>query len=138
MRWENPVMATSDFVLTGVPTDSRLLELWLQHAAGFILFENVRKYALERLDPSMEPATRVLVMEAVNNALYGLMMVVDGVSGALRNDEDAVDLTMTVRLRRGDTVITEMDLQHGDGMCMGYHGWIAGDFGTQPVATTRR
>lgn len=84
-----------------------------------------------------DDATKSLVVRAVNDAVYGLMMVVDGVSGSLRNDEDAVDLTMTVRLRRGGTVITEMDLQQGDGMCMGYHGWIAGEFGTQPPAATR-
>jgi hypothetical protein len=136
MRGKNLVMASTDFALTGVPTDPRQLELWLQHAAGFILFEDVSHYALERLDPTLDDATKSLVTSAVNDALYGLMMVLDGVSGSLRNDEDTVDLTMTVRLRRGDT-LTEMDLQEGDGMCMGYHGWVAGDFGTQPPAATR-
>ncbi len=134
---ENPVMASTDFALAGVPTDPRQLELWLQHAAGFILFEDVRRYALARLDPTLDDATRSLVKRAVNDAVYGLMMILDGVSGSLRNDEDAVDLTMNVRLRRRDTVIAEMDLQEGDGMCMGYHRWVAGDFGTQPPAATR-
>lgn len=98
-----------------------------------------RMSATTRLSGSTrrDDATKSLVVRAVNDAVYGLMMVVDGVSGSLRNDEDAVDLTMTVRLRRGGTVITEMDLQQGDGMCMGYHGWIAGEFGTQPPAATR-
>jgi hypothetical protein len=137
MRWKNPVMASTDFALTGVPTDPRRLELWLQHAAGFILFEDVSHYALARLDPTLDDSTKSIVTRAVNDAVYGLMMVLDGVSGSLRNDEHAVDLTMTVRLRRGDTVITEMDLQEGDGMCMGYYGWVAGDFGTQPPAATR-
>lgn len=130
-------MASSDFALTGVPTDPRQLELWLQHAAGFIVFEDVSHYALERLDPALDDATKSIVTRAVNDAVYGLMMIVDGVSGSLRNDEDTVELTMTVRLRRGDTLITEMDLQQGDGMCMGYHGWVAGEFGTQPPAATR-
>lgn len=131
-------MSTSDFVLSDVPTDPRQLELWLQHAAGFILFEDVRNYALERLDPNLDPASRALAMAAVNDAMYGLMMVVDGVSGSIRNDDHAVDLTMTVRLRRRDTGITEMGLQEGDGMCMGHHGWVDGDVGAQPVAAPRR
>ncbi len=137
MRWKNPVMATTDFALTEAPTEPRQLELWLQHAAGFILFEDVRRYALERVAPTLDEATKSIVMGAVNDAVYGLMMVLDGVSGSLRNDEDAVSVTMTVRLHRGDIVITEMDLQEGDGMCMGYHGWVAGDFGTQPPAAPR-
>ena len=32
-----------------------------------------------------------------------------------------------------DTVISEVDLANGDGMCAGYHGWIDSDFGSSPV-----
>jgi hypothetical protein len=137
MNWKTPVMAATDFVLGEVPTDPRQLELWLQHAAGVILFEDVRHYALERLDPALDEETKSVVTRAVNDAVYGLMMVVDGVSGSLRNGDHAVELTMIARLRRGDTVMTEMDLQEGDGMCMGYHRWTSGDFGDQPPAAIR-
>ena len=28
-------------------------------------------------------------------------------------------------------------MRHGDGMCMGYHGWREGDFGEHPIAGMR-
>ncbi|MDQ4039090.1 MAG: hypothetical protein M3313_12270 [Actinomycetota bacterium] len=127
-------MAAFEFSLADVPSDP---ELWLQHASGFILFEDVRNYALERLDPALGPETRALVVKAVNDALYGLMMVIDGVSGVLRREEIKVELSVTARLLRGDEVTAELDLRDGDGMCMGYHGWLEGDFGTDPIAIPR-
>ena len=39
-------MSTSDFELATPPTGVRQRELWLQHAAGFILFEH--RVQLER------------------------------------------------------------------------------------------
>jgi hypothetical protein len=42
---------------------------------------------------------------------------------------------------RGDSenggVLSEVDLRNGDGMCMGYHGWLEDDFGKDPVAVAR-
>ena len=46
-------MATSDYTLSSPPSDPRQLELWLQHAAGFILFEDMRDYATQRIDPGL-------------------------------------------------------------------------------------
>jgi hypothetical protein len=34
-------------------------------------------------------------------------------------------------------LIDEIDLQDGDGMCMGIHGWREGDFGEHPPAIVR-
>ena len=44
-------MATWQHELIDPPTESRARELWLQHAAGFIVFEDARRYAMERIDP---------------------------------------------------------------------------------------
>jgi len=30
-----------------------------------------------------------------------------------------------------------LDLARGDGFCMGYHGWLEGDFGKDPVAVAK-
>lgn len=32
------------------------------------------------------------------------------------------------------TIIEQMDLRDGDGVCMGFHSWKEGNFGTDPVA----
>jgi hypothetical protein len=131
-------MSTDEYRLTAPPQQARRRELWLQQAAGFILFEDVRRYARDRLDPTVDAATRAAAEHAIDDTLYGLMMVIDGVTGALRNPQNRVELRVTARLvRRADSheeLVEELDLADGDGMCMGYHGWVAGDFGKDPVA----
>jgi hypothetical protein len=42
-------MTTFDYTLAVPPTEPRLRELWLQHAAGFILMKNVRQTAIDQL-----------------------------------------------------------------------------------------
>lgn len=66
------------------------------------------------------------------------MMLIDGVTGGLRNPEYEVALSMVTRLvaREGDRTVQELDLKDGDGVCMGFHGWKEGDFGRDPVAVS--
>jgi hypothetical protein len=130
------MMATWEHELGDAPTEPRARELWLQHAAGFIVFEDVRRYAIERIDPALTDEARAAVRKGIDDAVYGLMMVIDGVSGGLSNANHGVHIDFVVRLaaRREKSVESEVDLRRGDGMCMGYHGWLDGDFGKYPVA----
>ncbi len=130
-------MATSDFELAEPPEDARERELWLQHAAGFILFEDVRRYAVARVDPSLGPAAKAAALKAIDDAVYGLMMVIDGVTGALRHADLSVSLSVSVRLERDEEAIQQLDLFEGDGACMGFHSWREGDFGKHPVVRQR-
>lgn len=132
-------MAAHEYKLSSVPKDKRARELWIQHAAGFILFEDARGYAREKIDPRLLPEARAAVEKGIDDALYGLMMIVDGVSGRLSSASSEVHLAMLVRLVReranGDSeVVEEVDLAYGDGMCMGMAGWVEGDFGAHPPA----
>ena len=132
-------MSSSKLELQPCSEEPRPLELWLQHAAGRIVFEDVRSYALERIGPKVSVEARAAAEKAIDDAVYGLMMVIDGVSGRIANDTYAVELSVAVKLlnRETDDVIAEMDLTQGDGMCMGYHRWVDGDFGEDAVATSR-
>jgi hypothetical protein len=135
-------MATYQHTLTSPPKDPRARELWLQHAAGFILFQDSRAYAIDQIDPRLDAKARAAVVKGIDDALYGLMMIVDGVSGQLSNDSDEVSITMLVRRARkalsgAPAVLEELDLQKGDGMCLGIHGWRDGDFGKNPPALLR-
>lgn len=132
-------MATYQYTLVVPPKEARARELWLQHAAGFILFENIRRYAMERVDPALPADLRAAVQKGIDDTVYGLMMVIEGVSGGLSNDSHTVYIDFIARYaERNDTedgrVLSEVDLRQGDGMCMGFHGWLEGDFGTSPVA----
>jgi hypothetical protein len=126
-------MASFEYVLTAPPSDDRARELWLQHAAGFILFEDARQYAIDRIDSRVNEVERKTIIAGINDAVYGVMMIIDGVSGRLKNEKYTVSLEQKVKLLtqdNGDTeIVEELDLADGDGMCMGFHGWLEDDFG---------
>ena len=66
------------------------------------------------------------------------MIVLAGVTGALANDSERIHFRVVAQhIQQGesddDTVISEVDLADGDGMCTGYHRWIDSDFGSSPV-----
>lgn len=130
-------MATWQLDLAEPPTESRALHLWVQHGAGRILFEDVRGYARERLDEGLSAEARAAALKAIDDTMYGLMMVIDGVTGTIPGDGRALSLRAVVRLEQDDRDprLYELDLFEGDGMCMGYHGWLEDDYGTTPVVT---
>ena len=68
-------MATFEFNLSEPPSDSRQRELWLQHAIGFVLFQDVRNYALQQVDPLLnENEPRIHSTHAL---LFGAPTVVE-------------------------------------------------------------
>ena len=121
--------------LSPPPKDKTDLDLWLQHAAGKLLLDATRERARSKLPTDLSDEARAAALQAVDDALYGLMQLLDGVSDPLSNDECYVTLRTTAELRRSsdDAVLHALDLQDGDGMCMGFHGWVEGDFGELPI-----
>jgi hypothetical protein len=101
--------------------------------------EDVRAYALNNINPGLSDESRAAAEKGINDALYGLMMVIDGVSGRLANETQHVELSVLVRLvtQKPPNVVASFDLREGDGMCMGYHGWLEGNFGKHPVAVPK-
>ena len=126
-------MATDDFVLAEAPVEHRARELWMQHAAGFILFQDVREYARSNIRADLPAVARDAALKAIDDALYGLMMVADGVTGALRSGTRYLHVRVNVRHQDGGRILDEIDFFDGDGACMGFHGWKDGDFGEHPV-----
>jgi hypothetical protein len=117
------------YKLTNPPNEERARELWLQHAAGFILFQDMRKYAIDRIPSNTDDNTKELIIKGIDDAIYGLMMIMDGVTGCLKNDQYAVSIENIIKLERNGETIQEINTFHGDGMCMGFHGWKENDFG---------
>jgi hypothetical protein len=135
-------MASYEYTLADCPSGERARELWLQHAAGFIIFEDARQYAIDQIEATVDEATKAQIVDGINNAIYGMMMIFDGVSGALQNNHLAVSMETKVQLHqkagRENKLVHQVTLSKGDGMCMGYHGWREGDFGKSPVALKKR
>ncbi len=114
---------------------------WLQDAAGWILVHRVRSYAVSRIDPALAPEGRAAVEKGIDDTLYGLMMLLEGVSeslsGAHASREDAMEEIRLVLLARHVTcafakdervVQQELNLNETHELCMGIHGWLEGDF----------
>ena len=117
------------FTLTNPPNDERARELWLQHAAGFILFQDIRKYAIDPIPGNTNENIKELIVKGIDDAVYGLMMIMDGVSGHLKNDKYAISIENIIKLKSNGETIQEINTLDGDGMCMGFHGWKENDFG---------
>lgn len=123
------------YKLTNPPKDERSKELWLQHAAGFIIFQDMRKYAIDRIPIDVNGDEREKIIAGIDDAIYGLMMMMDGASGTLANDEYMVRIESKILLEHRNEVVHEINTLDGDGMCMGFHGWKEGDFGEDPICT---
>ena len=117
------------FKLTNPPNEERARELWLQHAAGFILFQDIRRYAIDRIPNNTDDNIKELIVKGIDDAVYGLMMIMDGVAGQLENDQYAVSIESIIKLKSNGETIQEINTLDGDGMCMGFHGWKENDFG---------
>src|SRR5437588_10935268 len=97
---------------------------------GRHLRESARDYALEKIPASASDEAKAVAKEAVLDALYGVMMVLEGIP---RNDIDPEHwlqyvLSARVRDRHGATLETIELSPGGDGLCMSYHGWLIDDF----------
>lgn len=121
------------YKLTNPPLEERSRELWLQHVAGFILFEDMRNYAIKSIPHDTDPKTKDLIIKGIDDTAYGLMMIMDGVTGALSNNEYRVSFENNIVLKKNGEIIQKINIFHGDGMCMGFHSWMEGDFGEYPV-----
>lgn len=99
------------FKLTNPPNEERARELWLQHAAGFILFQDMRKYAIDQIPDDTDDKTKEKVIKGIDDAVYGLMMIMDGVTGSLRNDEYSVTIENVIKLEKNGETMQEINTQ---------------------------
>ena len=119
--------------LANPPEKDRDSELWMQHAAGFLVFENIRKYALDKINPETDEHSKAQIVKGINDAIYGLMMQMDGVFDPLENEEYRLELQSNIVLFKNDEAIEVINTLDGDGMCMAYHDWLEGDFGGDKI-----
>jgi hypothetical protein len=101
------------FKLTNPPIDERSKELWLQHTAGFIIFQDMRNYAIDRIPLDTNEETKEKIISGIDDSIYGLMMIMDGVTGSLENDNYSVRLENKILLEKNNEVIMEINTLNG-------------------------
>lgn len=121
------------FELTNPPQNERARELWLQHAAGFILFRDMRNYAIDKIREEVDEQTKEKIIAGIDDTIYGLMMMMDGVTGSLSNEQYSVTIKHVIQLNQNGETVQEINTLDGDGMCMGFHGWLEGDYGEEEI-----
>ena len=119
------------------PEGSRARELWLNHAAGYVLFRDVRDYARDKIPPELTELEKAIAYKAIDDAVYGVMMHLDGVPERLENDDYCFDIKSYLTLAKrenGELVEVERE-DFFEGFCMGYFYWLDGDFGEHPITS---
>jgi hypothetical protein len=69
----------------------------------------------------------------VDDVLYGVIQILDGVTRPIGNDRLDMQLVLSARLRdKGSSEVREVvELgPNGEGLCMGFAAWVEGDFGS--------
>ncbi len=135
------VFGSGNYKLKGIDNMSKILKnppknltdrelgLWLQNAAGILIFENMRNYAINKIPEGLTIERKKEIIQGIDNAIYGLMMMMDGVTGTLENENYSVRIENKIVLQKNGERILEIDTLESDGMCMGFHGWQENDFG---------
>ncbi len=75
---------------------------------------------------------REAAKQAALDAIYGMLMLLDGVADSKIDKSHAASYVLASRIRKSgqSQPVEEFELApEGDGLCMGFHGWVADDFG---------
>jgi hypothetical protein len=100
------------------------------NAFGSHLVAAALEYAIERIPGTAEPVVRELATKAARDAVYGALMLLDGVAASDLGPDAYAEYVRRCRVlsRASEEVVEEFELApDGDGLCMGFHGWVAND-----------
>lgn len=124
----------SEFNIGEIPQSEQSRLIHLSNAFGLLLFETVRTPARGRTQ-LLEESVRAPVEEMLDKQIYAILKILDGATYPVRNEEVDVEFVLSARLRRRADSEVIADIQLGsedEGLCKGYDGWVAGDFGAVP------
>jgi hypothetical protein len=125
-------MRLNELDIGPLPEDAHARLIHLSNVLGRVLFDSVRNPARERAQAMPEGVRREAEM-LVDDVLYGVAQILDGVTRPIGNDRLDMQLVISARLRyKGSGEVGEVvELgPNGEGLCMGFAGWVEGDFGS--------
>jgi len=69
--------------------------------------------------------------KAVTDALYNLMMILEGVVGTTIGDDQSIEFSLVAKIRNSrDEIVEQFELAPNgeEPACMGFHSWTSGSF----------
>lgn len=117
-----------------VPADEDGQRIYLSHEFGRLFFDMARAPALARVS-ALPESVRPDVEAILDSALYAVTQLLDGVTDSIRSEHLQLEFALIARLRESDTGEPVMEVElapMGEGLCIGYHSWVDGDFGATP------
>ena len=115
------------------PTNPRTRWVQAGNTFGRHLMDAAKEYAFDRIPKSIPAADREIVQRAALDAIYGMMMLLDGVADSEIDEAHRIEYVLLARVREiseSYDAIEEFELApEGDGLCIGFHGWVEDDFG---------
>jgi hypothetical protein len=111
--------------------DPRERELLFQHAFGMHIFENVRDPVLADLPGDLATKDRELIQAAVDATIDRFLALLDNIcpTSVGPNAQAWYRLSSEICLEDAPTGETFNIVPEGDGLNMGFAGWLENDFG---------
>lgn len=103
------------------------------HTFGHLMMTHARNDALREIPESASAESRTIAEKAVKDALYNVMMILEGVVGVKADANHYLEFVLIARIRDDSTpreVVEEFELAPNgvESACMGFHFWTEGDF----------
>lgn len=113
------------------PTNEHQRWITLGHMFGRHLMQHVRGWARSQIPADTPRAERAAAEQGIDNCLYAFMDFLDGYWLTKVDERHRVEYALVARIRdEEDEVIETVELAPGgDGLSLGIHEWLAGDFG---------
>jgi hypothetical protein len=114
------------------PTEPHSRWIAFGHTFGRHLMEAARDYAFQRIPSIASPEQRAPAEASALDAMYGMLMLLDGIPLNKIGPDHAIRYALIARVRQypsGANPVEVVELApDGDGLCLGYHSWIRGEF----------
>jgi hypothetical protein len=103
------------------------------HTFGYLLFDHALRSAVAEVPASATPETKAVAAKAATDALYNVMMILEGVVGAPGDDQHSIEFALTARVRNRESpyeCVEQFELapNGNEPACMGFHLWAEGNF----------
>ena len=101
------------------------------HTFGHLLLSHAKNEALSKLPETASVESKEIADKAVTDALYNLMMILEGVVGAPIGDAQSIEFALIAKIRNStDETIEQFELAPNgeEPACMGFHSWTSGSF----------